>query len=419
MISRLAPFVVALAACTPAREDAQPPTREQRGAYTVVWLSGSPYEIGYQHGTLLHDELGAAADALAHEPMLAIMKSVAYDKGLDEIALAVSYPEIVDECRGMVDAAGDVGWTMGDCAILNTGDMVAEFLSDGMPEHEQLAPGCLQIMARGSATSDGRPYHARILDWSKIDFILDHPTIFVREPTDGIPHVVIGFPGNISPYQGMNAEGLVVASNEVHAKDATVHDRTGRSHVQMVSRLLTSARSVADARAFVFGEDHMTLEMLGVSDRHEAEVLELAPQGVSARPLTDDLVYVTNHFTTPALTALDRDPTPAYSSIRWQRLQQLFDHDGPDSRRGALDPHELVRVLRDRVDAETGETRAPTFDDSRSIATDGALYAIVFDPERLYFWVAAGAIPVPEQQFQGFSLAELLGDADDVPAPID
>jgi hypothetical protein len=163
----------------------------------------------------------------------------------------------------------------------------------------------------------------------------------------------------------------------------------------------------------------MTLEMLGVSDRHSAEVWEMAPKGVAVRPLDDDVVFVTNHFVSQELGDLDEEPSPTYSTLRWQRLHQLLDRDAQDTRRGSLDPAELVRILRDRVDAETGETRAATFDDSRSIATDGALYAIVFDPEGLRFWVAAGKIPVPEQEFVGFSLEELLGRSSESPSSIE
>ena len=34
------------------------PHKELRGNYTIVWLEGTPYEMGFQHGTLLHDEIG-------------------------------------------------------------------------------------------------------------------------------------------------------------------------------------------------------------------------------------------------------------------------------------------------------------------------------------------------------------------------
>lgn len=385
--------------------------RETRLGYTIVWLHGTPYEMGYQHGKLLEDELRKGVEEINNNPMLKMMRDVAVNGGLDVIAEANSYPEILEECRGMVDAASHVGWGMTECIVLNTGDMLAEFVSDGTPDTEDLAPGCLQIVATGAASADGRMYHARLLDWFRVDYVVEHPTIFVRRPDNGIPHVFVSFPGNVAPYQGMNAEGLVVASNEVHARDNTVHDRTGESHVQMVSRILANARTIDDARAMVTSANHMTLEIITVSDAksNRAEVYEMAPVAVGVRPLDDGLLYVTNHFMTSEVDGLDQDPQPEHSAIRWERLLELVDPEGPATRYGTLAPASLATVLRDRVNPRTGEESAPeTFDNGESIATNGALYALVFDGASLTFWLSAGVLPVPQQPFTGFSLGELL-----------
>jgi len=121
--------------------------------------------------------------------------------------------------------------------------VLVEYLGDYLPvkgEGPALAPGCSQLVARGAATADGRIYHARILDWGDIDYLLEFPVIFVREPAAGNPHVTIGFPGNLSPYTGMSWHGLSIGSNESDPLDGSQHDLVGRSHVQMTARLLAS-----------------------------------------------------------------------------------------------------------------------------------------------------------------------------------
>lgn len=66
--------------------------------------------------------------------------------------------------------------------------------------------------------------------------------------------------------------------------------------------------------------------------------------------------------------------------------------------------------MRDRVNPRTGEeSPAGEIDDGASLATNGALYQVVFAPESLSFWVAAGHLPVPSQPFVGFNLGEMLG----------
>jgi len=382
--------------------------REQRGVYSVVWLGGSPREMGRQQGTLLHEELAAGVQAIGEDPVLKTMFALARSLGLLEIAQAMSFPELVEECEGLVETAGDTGWTMEHCLILNFGDVVSEVLAFGMPTHLQLEPGCSQAVVSGPATADGRLYHARTLDWSVIPYIVEHPTVFVRQPIGGIAHVIIGFPANLSPYQGMNARGLVLASNQVDPLDKTLFVVTGESHVQMQGRLLATASSLAEAREELLSMDHMSFEALVGSDPTGGAVFELNPTATAVREPIDGVVLATNHYLAPESDPFDEEPSGG-SVRRLTRLQQLVTPGGSDTLYGTLAPEPLAAVLRDRVDPDTGVASEPgVVDDGRSLATNGALYQVIFDPAGLRFWVAAGALPVPEQPFTGFSLAELL-----------
>jgi hypothetical protein len=394
------------------REDDRPVARvgrEQRGRYSVVWLAGTPREMGRQQGTLLHDELAAGVNAIENDPLLKAMFAMTRTAGLLEIAEAMSLPEIVEECEGLVETAGDTGWSLEHCLILNFGDVVSEVLSFGKPTHLQIEPGCSQIIVSGSATADGRLYHARTLDWAVIQYMIDYPVVFVRQPAGGLAHVIVGFPANLSPYQGMNVKGLVLASNQVDPLDKTLFDVTGQSHVQVQARLLAQAASLAEARDAYLAMDHMTFETMVGSDPSAGEVFELNPTRAAVRDQVDGVVLATNHYLAPDSDPYDEAPSGG-SARRLARLQQLVPKDGADTRYGTFTPEVLAGVLRDRVNPETGEASpAGVVDDGESLATNGALYQIIFDPAGLRFWVAAGALPVPEQPFVGFSLAELLG----------
>ena len=408
-------------------DDADPgPSRKSAGRYTVVWLSGSHYEMGYQHGQLLKEELRDGVKSIDDDVMLKAMFVMAEMYGVDKMAKTMSYPYILDECRGMVDAIGkETGWTMNHCLVLNFGDVASEYVSNGKPTNTDITtPGCSQVVADKTVTGDGRLYHARILDWMKVDYIVKYPVIFVRRPSGGVPHVVIGFPGNLSPYQGMNAAGLSVASNEAHAKDASYLDLTGRSHVQLVGKILGEARSMAAARAMIQKTNHMTFELITIADGNtgEGSVFEMAPGVTEERKLKDGVVYATNHFLGAKASTMDRDPVKPDSQVRMDRLDELLGKTHKDSMLGKLTAPNLVKLMRDRKHAKTGiESAATVVDDGKSLATNGALYELVFDPAGLRFWVAAGALPVPQQKFEGFSLGELLnmeGHQGATPSPI-
>ena len=399
------------------------PHKEQRGVFTVVWLRGTAYEMGFQQGELLHDEIEAAMEFIENDVLLSSMEQIARNKGILDMAYSHSYQDIIDECQGIVDALPDVDFTMDKCLVLNFGDVLVEFIMDGMPEEmlKHYQPGCTEIAASGNATVDGRLYHGRILDWEKIDYILDYPTIFVRQPVDGIPHVYIGFPANLSPYSGMNDAGISAASNEAHPFDQSCHDLTGRSHVQMLGQLLKNVHSMEEAKQFVNDTDHMTAELIMVTDGNtkEAAVFEMTAKNVGIRELSDDgLLYATNHYLAPDTREQDKEPTNDANLLRYDRLEELLTPTGKDTKFGQLDPASIITVMRDRVNPWTGiEQSIEEFDNGESLATYGALFQIVFDPEKRWFWVAAGQIPVPQQPFVGFSMDELLGRTTQGPDP--
>ncbi|HQN73916.1 MAG TPA: hypothetical protein PLB16_10915 [bacterium] len=83
-----------------------------------------------------------------------------------------SYPDIVQECEGMVASAGTAGWTMELCLFINFGDVMVEIL-DSLPIMMNFTrPGCSQMMVTDNATVDGRLYHARMLDWRGIFLLI-------------------------------------------------------------------------------------------------------------------------------------------------------------------------------------------------------------------------------------------------------
>jgi len=387
--------------------------REVVNGFTVVHLYGTPYEMGAQHARLLSEELKAGVTEIETNIELKLMFAMAKQLKLDKLAEQRSYPEIIEECKGMVSVMGKEGWTMDKCLVLNMGDAIAEFALNGLPTSTDITPGCAQLITSGKASADGRLYHARILDWARIEYIIKYPVLIVRHPVGEIPHVIIGFPGNLSPYQGMNAHGLVSASNEIHPLDNTVNDTTGESHVQLQGRILARAKSLDEATRMIKAANHMSLEVIVISDgkAQKGAVFEMAPKAVDVRGLSaDGWVGATNHFVGKTTADLDKDPPKSDTTDRYKRLEQFTAKGGADSLLGKLNPTALIKVMRDRKNPSDGKVSPTTeFDDGKSLATNGALYNLVFDPEKRLFWMAAGKVPIPSQPFKGFSLDKLLG----------
>lgn len=385
-----------------------PSHRENRGNIKVVWLQGTPYEMGYQHGKLLHNEIASLGTEVIEG-----LKLVGKDMGLGKLAMRRSFPDVVEECRGLVDATIDIGITMDSCMIISFGDVYQELFTKLLPDF-LFHDGCSTFVAAGSATVNGRLYYGRSLDQNKkpIEYWIKNPTIFVRQPKDGIPHVSIAMPGAVWPDSGMNAAGIVVAINAAHLQTLEQISLQGGSNLQVMGQIMKRARSYEEAQTLMATWEHMRGNIIMVADgkTQQAGVFELLGKEMGVRQMNDNgVLYATNHFLAPE--TIGKDVKPKQSSLlRYERFKQLLEPNGADSRYGKIDPKMMVDILRDRTHPTSLE-KSPlnVFDDDASIGGNGALRQEVFDPDRLLFWVASGKVPIPENPFVCFSMGEMLG----------
>lgn len=403
-----------------------PPHVEKVGRFNLVWLAGTPYEMGVQHGELLHDTIAEAVAFIEADLTLSAIPLIAKDMGLIDLALANSYPDIIDECQGLVDATSDTGFTMDYCLVLNFGDVLLEMISHGVPDAPQ-GPGCSSLIATGAATPGGRLLHARNLDWGSMDIAIihQHPVIFVRQPTGAIPHAYVGFPLNLSPYSGMNLAGIAIGSHEIDPVGPSEQSATGRSHVQMLGQLMKQADSLDAVRTFIHSQQHMSAELFSVSDGASmtGAIFEMTASAVKEREPADDLVYATNHLLHPEMQG--KDSTPSSGSLnRLLRFEQLAAKEGAESHWGNLDEAALATIMRDPINPAVGEAEpdellaAKNWDNDGSLGANGPMHFVIFDPANRLFYVDAGVLPLHEQPYSCFSLEELLGIPDAMPCPV-
>jgi hypothetical protein len=269
-------------------------------------------------------------------------------------------------------------------------------------------------VATGEATVDGRLYHGRSLDnnGKPIDYWLKNPTVFIRQPNDGIPHMFIAVPGVVWPNSGMNAAGISLSLNTAHPRNVTKLAIIGRSHVQIMAQILKRSNTYQEARAFMQSQRRMAADLIMITDgiSRQAGVFELVAREMGIRELdATGVLYMTNHFVSPTMQDQDREPSSQSSVTRYDRFKQLLEPGGVHSRYGKLEAGVMVQILRDRVNPYTlKESPANVYDDNSSIATNGVMRQVVFDPQRLLFWLATGNVPVPKNPFVGFSLGEML-----------
>ncbi|HUU01896.1 MAG TPA: C45 family peptidase [Myxococcota bacterium] len=406
-----------VAACGSGGDQAgHAPSRTELRGLHILRLTGTPYEMGRQQGELMTSEIQELADFTDQDQGYSLLLAVAETNGLTDAALEYSYPEVLDECRGMVEAveaAGVQNWSQRKCV---TAAYLLVVLENTVGWTQG---GCSQFVAAGSATKDGALVHARNLDWPPLPPLVHNPTLIVRRPQGGIPYVEVGFPGEVFSLSGINENGLVVALNEAYAREDK--DEQGRSHPQMARRILEQAESVAEAETLIAAQDHASAETIVISDAAagEAAVFEISANHMGIRRLSaDGVVYATNHFVQPEMQGIDVERTADDDSLtRYARFEQLLEPGGANSILGQIDLAAAVGVLRDTYNPYTGESHPPELiDGGGSIGNNGTVHAMVFLPARRALYVAMGEQPVPPRPFVGFSLDELFEEPNAAPA---
>jgi len=190
---------------------------EEQDGIKILHLSGSHYDMGYQHGYFLVNEIGESmrAQLFGFEKM-----GYSYNKLLEIWNMMDDYlpDEYKDEMQGMADGSG---MSFDDISVLTTIPAVFNVLVED---------ACCEISLWGDATLDGKLYHARSLDWSLDVYdpttgipLYENIILIVRNPTVGYASLVPEFAGSIGCWHGINEKGIAVGENTCITNDSTFH----------------------------------------------------------------------------------------------------------------------------------------------------------------------------------------------------
>ncbi|KFE69521.1 C45 family autoproteolytic acyltransferase/hydolase [Hyalangium minutum] len=349
----------------------------------LLVLSGSPYEVGRQHGSLMREEIAYAVSVEdeAIRPMLG--KIGVSDQTMRQrmAALGALLPaDVHEEVRGISDASGISRETI----LYHT--LVLDILS-GAPI------GCSQFAVFGRATVDGKVIHGHNLDVpypSLAKFL--RPVCIVYRREGCIPYVSITFwPVALGVCSGMNAEGLSLG---VNVPVAPLDPRVFYPLTFQNREVLSRARTLEEARAVLEGTQRGGSWNLMLTHRSGQALVweQVGPHsGQYAAHPEQDFVVSTNHLRVAhkaaqghEAVALEMLQDMQEDSIhRYRRLEQLVRGSWGDIR---LDT--AVGFLRD-----CGESASAPSPSMRTICRADNALSMVYEPATLTLDLAAGAMP--------------------------
>ncbi|MFH1571122.1 MAG: C45 family peptidase, partial [Gemmatimonadota bacterium] len=271
--------------------------------FPLVEVSGSSYEMGYQHG--------AQAAPLIERYLRWIEKLTGRDRiELGSRARAfLPYiedlnPLLLDEVRGLADGAG---LTFEEALLCQVRGEAAN----------APAEGCTAFACTGPATRDGRPLAGQNQDLQP-EFA-DVGIVLHLEPGDGRPRAItFTFAGQLG-YMGMNAWGVAHFANAL----GNARWRLALPHYPLKRHLL-ERRTVDECLEVLRRHRLCSPANMVLCDGGGAVAdVEIRPEGIALYPDLDPAVRLhTNHYLTPEFAAFETFAT-ADSPGRLERLRQL------------------------------------------------------------------------------------------------
>jgi hypothetical protein len=351
---------------------------EEVSGYRVLHVEGEPYEMGYQQGALLRDDIRELVHFLFDVKAKKIQLEIGGVKLLDPrqvikgiVARQRKFiPErFFEEMHGIADGAG-----------MDAQDIV---IANFIPELFH----CSGFAISGSATRDGTLYHGRILDYGCDWRLQEHAVLTIAKPRNRIPFVNVTYAGFIGSVTGMNAERISIG--EMGGRGMGHWD--GTPMALLVRMVLEEADSLDRAIAifrdrprtceyyFVIA-DGETRKAVGMEASWDVFGVVAMGQGHSKLP-------------TPIQDAVVLSAGDRYKELV-KRVQKGFGTFGPESARHLMD---------------------------RPVAMKSNLHSVLFETASTRFWVANASKdgkPAAEQPYASFQLRELLAHQPDPSATV-
>ena len=264
---------------------------------------------------------------------------------------------------------------------------------------QRFSGGCTNFAAFGSASADGKLWHARNFDFPGCGVLDRYRVVYIVEPTDKIPFVSIAWSGDYPSWvhTAMNAQGLSLGYMHSEAPGESIMDAP--ILWTLFRRVMENASTIKEALAILKAGSRKGVANLLLADGKvpEAVVVELTSNALAVRKAENGVVYATNHFVSQEMFYSENKNPDSYA--RFERLGELST-----LHHGSFDLEQTVAVLRDRYDIHAGR-ETPGGD---IIATPANMLSVVFCPSDLIFWVANGLAPAAYRGFVGFSLQDEL-----------
>jgi outer membrane lipoprotein-sorting protein len=329
----------------------------------VLVLKGTPEEMGHQHGVLMKKNIHQLVDHI----LFGVGVGTSFEKG--------------EWVFGEIEAAQQRLNPFMDERYFREMDSLAS--AAGMPREEVRLANffpemfhCSGFAVYGKATTDGRLYHGRILDYMRGMGLEQSAVVMVFQPDRGNAWVNVGYAGFIGSVTAMNEKHLAIG--EMGGKGQGHWD--GKPMAELVREVMEKANTLDEA----------------------VEIMRKGPRTCEYYFVISDAK--SNRAVGIAATA------DKFETIAPGQNHPLLPHGIPDT--VLMSAGDRYEELARRVQANYGKLDAEGARDlmKRPVCMTSNLHCALFEPGSLDFWVANAdsQSPAAHTRFTHYNLAEIL-----------
>ncbi|NOX96937.1 MAG: hypothetical protein GXO98_02540 [Nitrospirae bacterium] len=312
-----------------------------RNGQRSLYLEGTPYEIGYQHGKLLSSSVRRLTERIVYGVGL----YYSLEKGqwfLNEAKKVIERqrpfiaPEYFEEMRGLADGSGV------PLEIIQAANIFPEFFH------------CSGVAVFGRATKNGELLHARVLDYMTEVGLQDEAVVMAVNRNGVLRFVNVSYAGFIGSVTGMNEKE--VAIGEMGGRGEGLWDGTPMS--LLLRGALEHAGTLEEAVSYMRNHARTCEYYYVISDGKIPDAV-----GIAATPDTFQVVR--------AGEAVKRLPEAIDDAVllsqggRYRKLVQRIRQNY-----GRIDAQKLFEIVK------------------RPVAMRSNLHTVIFEPQALRIWVA-------------------------------
>ncbi len=358
---------------------------EDADGVRVVYLAGSPHEIGVQHGTLLKNEIHALISYFFEEKKSLFGASQeALAKGSEVLEKFIP-GEYIEEMKGIAEGAG-VPYEK--VLYSNT------FLDVVSANWVGVKPACSNFAAFPGESKDVAVVHGRNLEWSADEKVAKMNTVFFITPEKGIPFVTLSWPGIAGALTGMNASQISMGEMTSMSSEATLE---GTPIMIQLRALVERAKNLDDAYKTLSGMPRTTGYNVLVTDGKidSGFIAEMTASRIVRIEPKDNFLMHTNHFVNKELSKTQMKYLYMFYAgkksdtfYRYDRYIELLN-----SNRGKVDANAAISFLSDKHDPVT---KSVSGDLTNTICANNTLQSTVMLPKTGEIYVALKTIPAPD-----------------------